>query len=188
MTSANVTTEGRASGLLKGAHISRVGGLTKRRQQHCIFFFKSHMQSMNYTLLMMNRWHIWGMVKVYGVRASSVWLLHRVLDLELLFLQFSLSLRSLAYSSCQRLLISLENNSPLTHAEFLTGRFVTQKTRRKVHEQLNAIVKGDGGIIGITENEAALTRWMVSGPETARLVMEYDEKHSLKRKDTDRHH
>ena len=55
-------------------------------------------------------------------------------------------------------LISLENNSPLTHAEFLTGRFVTQKTRRKVHEQLNAIVKGDGGIIGITENEAALTR------------------------------
>ena len=41
-----------------------------------------------------------------------------------------------------------------------------QKTRHKfsslannqVHEQLNAIVKGDGGIIAITENEAALTR------------------------------
>ena len=31
-----------------------------------------------------------------------------------------LSLRSLAHSSCQHL-ISLENNSPLTHAEFFTG-------------------------------------------------------------------
>lgn len=49
------------------------------------------------------------------------------------------------------------------------------------------MVKGDGGAIGITENEAALTRWMVAGPETARLLMEYDEKHSMK-KDTDRHH
>ena len=29
---------------------------------------------------------------------------------------------------------------------------------------------------------------MVSGPETARLLMEYDENHSLKRKDTDHHH
>ena len=73
---------------------------------------------------------------------------------------------------------------------------VTQKTRRKfsflahdqVHEQLNEIVKGDGGIIGITENEAALTRWTVSGSETARLLMEYVENHSLKRKATDNHH
>ena len=49
-------------------------------------------------------------------------------------------------------------------------------------------MKGDGGIIGITENEAALTRWNVSGPETARLLMEYVENHSLKRKATDNHH
>ena len=57
-------------------------------------------------------------------------------------------------------LISLENNSPSTHAEFFAGSFVTQQTRRKfsslahdqVHEHINAIVKGDGGIIGITEN------------------------------------
>jgi len=26
----------------------------------------------------------------------------------------------------------------------------------QIHEQLNALVKGDGGIIGITENESAL--------------------------------
>ena len=89
-----------------------------------------------------------------------------------------LSLRSLVHVND---FISLKNNNPLTHAEFLTGSFVIQKTRRKfsslaheqVHEQLNAIVKGDDGIIGLTENEAALTRWTVSGPETARLLMEY---------------
>lgn len=38
------------------------------------------------------------------------------------------------------------------------------------HEQNNAIVKGDGGAIGLTESPAALQRWMVSGPEMACLV------------------
>ena len=93
-------------------------------------------------------------------------------------------------------LLALEVNCPTTHAQFLKGNFVMQKTRHKfsalahdqVHEQLNAMVKGDGGVIGITENEAALTRWMVAGPETARLLTEYDDKHSMKRKDTERHH
>lgn len=49
------------------------------------------------------------------------------------------------------------------------------------------MVKGDGGVIGITENEAALTHWMVAGPETARLLMECNEKHFMK-KDADHHH
>ncbi len=93
-------------------------------------------------------------------------------------------------------LMALENNCPTTHAQFLNGNFVTQKTSHKfsalahdqVHEQLNAMVKGDGGVIGITENEAALKRWMVAGPETARLLNEFDEKHSMTKKDTERHH
>ena len=46
------------------------------------------------------------------------------------------------------------------------------------------MVKGDGGVIGITENEAALRRWIVAGPETARL----EEKHSRKKKESERHH
>ena len=48
-------------------------------------------------------------------------------------------------------------------------------------------MKGDRGVIGVTDKEAALTRWMVAGPEAARLVMEYNDKHSMKKKDTDRH-
>ena len=78
----------------------------------------------------------------------------------------------------------------------LQGNSVTQKTTHKilsmahdqVHEQINAIMKGDGVIIGITENEAVLTLWTVDSPETTRFLMEYDENHSLKRKDTDHDH
>ena len=38
------------------------------------------------------------------------------------------------------------------------------------HEQNNAVVKGDGGAIGLTQNPRALLRWMVAGPEIARTI------------------
>ena len=41
------------------------------------------------------------------------------------------------------------------------------------HEQNNACVKGDGGAVGLTENPSALLRWMVSGPEMARIIGEF---------------
>lgn len=44
----------------------------------------------------------------------------------------------------------------------------------QAHEQNNAIVKGDGGAVGLTENPSALRRWMVSGPEIARVVNEFE--------------
>lgn len=47
------------------------------------------------------------------------------------------------------------------------------------HEQHNSNLKGDGGVIGITQNETTLTRWMVSGPEIARIVAEFGEKYGL---------
>ena len=74
----------------------------------------------------------------------------------------------------------------MTHAniysEFLKGKFTANKTGNRssalpldhVHEQLNAPVKRDGGIVGITDNESALTRWIVSGPEVARLITEFE--------------
>ena len=43
----------------------------------------------------------------------------------------------------------------------------------QVHEQNNACVKGDGGAVGLTQNPQALRRWMVSGPEMARLIIEF---------------
>ncbi|KAG0710519.1 hypothetical protein GWK47_022642 [Chionoecetes opilio] len=58
----------------------------------------------------------------------------------------------------------------------------------QAHEQNNTSVKGDGGAVGLTENPAALRRWMLSGPEMARLIQEF-EGSTEKRQDTDgRHH
>lgn len=45
----------------------------------------------------------------------------------------------------------------------------------QAHEQNNERVKGSGGAIGLTENPAALKRWMIAGPEQARILTEFDE-------------
>ena len=82
------------------------------------------------------------------------------------------------------------------YADFVAGHFVTQKTKYEfssmahdqIHEQQNAIVKGDGGVIGITEKEDALQRWMVEGPEICLILGEYQSKHSPRCVDYDRHH
>ena len=44
----------------------------------------------------------------------------------------------------------------------------------QAHEQNNELIKGEGGVIGITENPNALLRWMVAGPELARMVAEFE--------------
>ena len=75
-------------------------------------------------------------------------------------------------------MISLKQNHLATYEEFMKGKFVIKKSSRafsaiaidQAHEQNNASVKGDGGAVGLTENSKALLRWMVSGPEMARLV------------------
>ena len=38
----------------------------------------------------------------------------------------------------------------------------------------NAVIKGSGGAIGLTEDPSALGRWMVSGPKISCLVLQYD--------------
>lgn len=91
---------------------------------------------------------------------------------------------------------TLEINNKDIHEEFLKGNFVTQKTKRmfsamahdQVHEQLNAMVKGDGGMIDITENEEALRRWTVSGPDVARLLLEYSDNLSDENQFEEEHH
>ncbi len=44
----------------------------------------------------------------------------------------------------------------------------------QAHEQNNETVKGPGGAVGLTENPAAFGRWMVAGPEQARLLQEFE--------------
>ena len=93
-------------------------------------------------------------------------------------------------------LLSLEVNCRDVYTEFLKGNFVNQKTNKtfsgmaldQVHEQLNAMVKGDGGVIGITQNDETLRRWSVAGPETARLLFEYNNKQNEKIDVGNKHH
>ncbi|KAJ8353418.1 hypothetical protein SKAU_G00209850 [Synaphobranchus kaupii] len=47
----------------------------------------------------------------------------------------------------------------------------------QAHEQENKNVKGSGGAVGLTENPNAFRRWMLSGPEMARLLKEFEEEY-----------
>ncbi len=79
-------------------------------------------------------------------------------------------------------MITLSHLHPQIYEEFLKGHFTVQKTNHsfsksaidQAHEQNNAVVKDDGGAVGLTESPAALQRWMVIGPEMARLVNEFE--------------
>ena len=44
----------------------------------------------------------------------------------------------------------------------------------QTHEQANAVIKGEGGAIGVTEDPSALRQWIVAGPEVSRLATVYE--------------
>ena len=76
----------------------------------------------------------------------------------------------------------MEQKHPQLAVEFHNGKFVVHKSSRQfsamaidqAHEQANAVIKGDGGAIGVTEDPSALRRWMVAGPEVSHLVAQYE--------------
>ena len=80
--------------------------------------------------------------------------------------------------------------------EVISKNWTIQKTNRRfsrlpidqAHEQQNAIIKGRGGVIGLTENPAALNRWMMSGPEISRIVEEFDQNLMKSKQEEGLHH
>ena len=76
----------------------------------------------------------------------------------------------------------LDEQHPDVAREFHKGNFVIQKCRREfsamaigqAHQQNNAVIKGDGGAICLTEDPASLRRLMVAGPEVRRLLAAYE--------------
>ena len=80
-------------------------------------------------------------------------------------------------------MLTLKDDYPLIAKEFSAGKFVVTKTERKfsglaldhAHEQNNAIVKDDGGAVGLTGNPGALGRWAVAGPKMARLCNGFED-------------
>ncbi|CAC5423003.1 unnamed protein product [Mytilus coruscus] len=94
----------------------------------------------------------------------------------------------------------LQDHNPQLFHEFSDGQFVVFKSKKKfsaiavdhAHEQNNALVKSDGGAIGLTESPVALRRWMIAGPEMARLVQEFeistDPEHETESDELESHH
>ena len=85
---------------------------------------------------------------------------------------------------------ALPMKHPGVAREFGAGNFTVRKTKNvfssipidQAHEQNNALIKGDGGAVGLTDNPSALLRWMITGPEAARAIEE------LGRREDTRHH
>ena len=79
-------------------------------------------------------------------------------------------------------LVELETKAPAIYRRFVAGDFAICKTSRpfselgidQAHEQNNAVVKGGGGAIGLTEDEEALRRWNIVGPLLSELINEFE--------------
>ena len=71
---------------------------------------------------------------------------------------------------------------PKIYDEFVKGNFTSKKTSRRfsslpedqAHEQNDKLVKIDGGALGILDNHTSLMKWMVAGPEIARIVKAFE--------------
>jgi hypothetical protein len=93
-------------------------------------------------------------------------------------------------------MLTLQAKHPAIYAEFQAGKFVVQKSPHVFsmipldhnHEQENEAIKGEGGAVGLTENPAALRRWMIAGPEVARAVKEFEATFVSTKSDDVRHH
>jgi len=91
----------------------------------------------------------------------------------------------------------LPKKHPEIDRKFNAGHFTVQKSKRmfsaipidQAHEQNNARIKGDGGAVGLTEDPGALRRWMVAGPEVARVISEFENAglHWNEREDVNHH-
>ena len=93
-------------------------------------------------------------------------------------------------------MIDLKEVHPSLYEKFSDRTFTVQKTNRKFsktaldqnHEQLNSGIKGVGQAIGLTENDAALQRWLITGPEVARLLEEFEIFHTVDEEGVLEHH
>lgn len=85
----------------------------------------------------------------------------------------------------------LPNIAPEVYHAFCSGKFTVKKSNSRFssialdqsHEQENKLVKSTGGAVGLTEDAAALRRWMIAGPEIASLLREFETSHDNQSED-----
>ena len=81
---------------------------------------------------------------------------------------------------------NLDQTNSSIKTEFDCEKFVVSKTRNSFssmgidHEQLHTVIKGDGGAIGLTEDPEKFHRWMLCGPETERMIKQFENVSVLK--------
>ena len=83
------------------------------------------------------------------------------------------------------------------HKEFEEhGNWVVLKTTHRLssiqidqtHEQNNDLVKRSGSAVGFTENTSAVKKWMITGPEPARLLNVFDQEYISEDGNKQQHH
>lgn len=93
-------------------------------------------------------------------------------------------------------MIDLKEMHASLYEKLSDGKFTVQKTNRKIsilaldqnHEQLNAGIKGVGGAFGLTENDAPFQRWLITDPEIARPLKDFEILHSVYEEGVLEHH
>lgn len=78
---------------------------------------------------------------------------------------------------------SLQNDHTQVANHFENGKVVIKKIHCSfssiaidhAHQQNNSALKDDGGAIGLMDDMSKLTRWLVAGPEMARVIGEFKE-------------
>ena len=212
ISEAGISTSGSAQALLRCAHITRTRhahqvtavALTKLQRQayihaetyesfqewrssmmhHPTFLFWDIILETELNILIFIRAHREKRFNLY-VEALS----------NLMWLFFSLD----HYNYSRWLSVHLRDMLSLpegTKSEFEKNWVVNKTGKRfsflpidQVHEQENCKVKGDGGAVGLTQNPHAFNRWMLAGPEQARLIHDFEESFIPSNADFDfRHH
>ena len=92
-------------------------------------------------------------------------------------------LRTMALSKCARYDNSFRYTPRRAGEIHCRKVFAVQRSNRKFsaialdhcHEKNNATVKGSGGVVGLSQNPGALSRWMVVGKEISRIIAEFED-------------
>ena len=77
----------------------------------------------------------------------------------------------------------VNSEAPISVSSLLQWWICCAQAHDQVHEQCNAMVKGNGGAVGLASNPGALRRWVTAGPQIVRLLKRFE--HSMTFKSAD---